>query len=244
MKKLKTIEICDLSIIKVNAVKGKNIIDTGRECIELANLLKVAIDLYFNDHIIRIYTTTTIGDIIKETATVKETEPIKSRCLTTDPNDPKLKEGQKNETGQHEIYLVLSEEERSKGFIRPVRNAYVHVGRKPNWKEIHRMLDTKEKLEMKHEYPDRDYYVAVMTVLTDENGKFTGGSYVTQKELDAWKKGELLGGCGTLTTMGNVLSETYARDPKFYGATFCCGCNKHLPVDEFVWDGTNEKVGS
>jgi hypothetical protein len=22
--------------------------------------------------------------------------------------------------------------------------------------------------------------------------------------------------------MGRALSETYARDPKFYGATFCC----------------------
>lgn len=44
--------------------------------------------------------------------------------------------------------------------------------------------------------------------------------------------------------MGQALSETYARDPKFYGATFCVGCNKHLPVDEFIWDGTNETVGS
>jgi hypothetical protein len=164
--------------------------------------------------------------------------------LTTDPKDPKLKEGQKNETGQHEIYLVLSEEERSKGFVRPVRNSYVHVGRKPNWKEIHRMLDKEERVEMKKEYPDRDEYVAIMTVLVDENGKYTGGAYVTQKELNAWKSGKLLGGCGTRTTMGNDLSETYARDPKFYGATFCCGCNKHLPVDEFVWYGTDEKVGS
>lgn len=98
--------------------------------------------------------------------------------LTTDRNDPKLKEGQKNEIGQHEIYLVLSDEERIKGFVRPVRKTYLH---------------TK---------------------------------------------------CGTATTMGQALSETYARDPNFYGATFCVKCDKHLPVDEFVWDGTNEKVGS
>jgi len=98
--------------------------------------------------------------------------------LTTDRNDPKLKEGQKNETGQHEIYLVLSEEERAKGFVRSVRKTYVHTT------------------------------------------------------------------CGVATTMGQALSETYARDPKFYGATFCVGCNKHLPVDEFTWDGTSEKVGS
>lgn len=52
------------------------------------------------------------------------------------------------------------------------------------------------------------------------------------------------GGCGTRTMMGKALSETYARNPKFYGATFCVGCNKHLPVNEFVWDGTPDEVGS
>lgn len=159
--------------------------------------------------------------------------------LTTDPNDPKLKEGQQNKTGQHEIYLVLSDEERAKGFVRPVRNVYVHIGRKPQYKGIWYMLDD----EKKKEFPNKDY-VAIMTVLTDENGKPTGGSYVTQKELDAWREGKYIDGCGTETRMGQVLSETYARDPKFYGATFCCQCNKHLPVSEFVWKGTNETVGS
>ena len=159
--------------------------------------------------------------------------------LTTDRNDPKLKEGQLNETGQHEIYLVLPEEEISKGFVRPVRNAYVHVGKKLLYKGIHRMLDEDER----EEYLDKKY-VAVMTVLVDETGKFMGGSYVTQKELDAWESGKLIGGCGTTTTMGKELSETYARNPNFYGATFCCGCNKHLPVEEFVWKGTNQIVGS
>lgn len=43
-------------------------------------------------------------------------------------------------------------------------------------------------------------------------------------------------GCGTLTTMGQALAETYARDPKFYGATYCCECQKHLPVAEFRWE--------
>jgi hypothetical protein len=51
-------------------------------------------------------------------------------------------------------------------------------------------------------------------------------------------------GCGTVTTMGRALSETYARDPEFYGATFCAGCNKHLPVHEFVWTVDGERVGS
>lgn len=50
--------------------------------------------------------------------------------------------------------------------------------------------------------------------------------------------------CGTVTTMGLALSETYARDPTFYGATFCCGCNRHLPVAEFVWTLDGQVVGS
>lgn len=98
--------------------------------------------------------------------------------LTSDRNDPRLKEGQKNETGQHDIYLVLSDEERAKGFVRPVRRTYVHAT------------------------------------------------------------------CGVATTMGQAIAETYARDPKFYGFTYCTGCQKHLPVDEFTWDGTKEKLGS
>jgi len=50
--------------------------------------------------------------------------------------------------------------------------------------------------------------------------------------------------CGTLTTMAHSIAETYARDPYFYGSTFCCGCGTHYPVAEFVWDGTDELVGS
>lgn len=101
-----------------------------------------------------------------------------TKHLTTDRNDPELKEGQKNETGQHEIYLVLSEEERVKGFVRPVRRSYVHTT------------------------------------------------------------------CRDITTMRQALAETYARDPKFYGATFCVQCDKYFPVGEFTWAGTTEKVGS
>lgn len=53
--------------------------------------------------------------------------------------------------------------------------------------------------------------------------------------------------CGTLTTMGRAIAETYARDPYFYGGTYCAGCRKHFPVGpdgEFVWDGTDQKVGT
>ena len=83
--------------------------------------------------------------------------------------------------GQQKAYVVLSEAERAKGFVRPVRRSYVHET------------------------------------------------------------------CGVVTTMGQSLAETYARDPGFYSGTFCCGCGTHFPVGEdgqFVWDGTTEKVGS
>jgi len=50
--------------------------------------------------------------------------------------------------------------------------------------------------------------------------------------------------CGTTTTMGRALAETYARDPGFYSGTFCVLCARHFPLTEFVWAGTTEQVGS
>lgn len=58
--------------------------------------------------------------------------------------------------------------------------------------------------------------------------------------------------CGTTTTMGDAIAETYASNPGFYGRTFCCTCRDYFPVGpagEFVWieaDGTEkgQKVGS
>lgn len=82
--------------------------------------------------------------------------------------------------GQQHDYIVLSAQERARGFVRPVRRTYVHET------------------------------------------------------------------CGAATTMGQAIAETYARQPQFYGATFCVQCRSHFPVGaagEFVWeDGT--KVGS
>lgn len=99
--------------------------------------------------------------------------------LTTNPKHPDLTRGiDKEQVKQSKVYLVLSEEEKDKGFVRKVRTSYTH---------------TK---------------------------------------------------CGTSTIMGLSIAETYARDPKFYGATYCIHCQKHLPVSEFLWDNTNEVVGS
>lgn len=50
--------------------------------------------------------------------------------------------------------------------------------------------------------------------------------------------------CNSVTTMGLALAETYARDPYFYAGTFCCNCGAHFPLDQFVWEGTEELVGS
>lgn len=53
--------------------------------------------------------------------------------------------------------------------------------------------------------------------------------------------------CGTVTTMAPAIAATYARDPHFYSGTFCVSCRGHFPVGpngEFVWEGTDIKVGT
>lgn len=82
------------------------------------------------------------------------------------------------DNGQQKGYVVLSEEERARGYVRPVRRTYTHRA------------------------------------------------------------------CGMNTTMGQAIAETYARDPKFYNGTFCVACGGHFPLDQFVWKGTDEQVGS
>jgi len=48
-------------------------------------------------------------------------------ALTDDPNDPRLTHGSDTTPRpQSEAYLVLSEEERAKGFTRPLYRAYIH----------------------------------------------------------------------------------------------------------------------
>lgn len=50
-------------------------------------------------------------------------------------------------------------------------------------------------------------------------------------------------GCGVETKMGTAIAETYARNPRFYNATFCVGCKAHFPLNEFIWDGGGELNG-
>lgn len=145
--------------------------------------------------------------------------------LTTNPNDPGLKEVEPS--GMNKTYLVLSEEERAKGFVRPVRRSYVHKGIQPKH-------PTRELTADEHTRYDQYGYL-VFEAYPQSDSAVTGRF---------WTADQLGSGCGTVTTMGQALAETYARDPKFYGATFCCGCGSHFPVEQFVWAGTDEVVGS
>lgn len=119
----------------------------------------------------------------------KQAAPERRDSLTSDRTDPRLGHGIDDApVAQNAAYLVLSDEDRAKGFVRPVRRSYIHVGA-----------------------PDGDP------------------------------------GCGALTTMSEAIAETYASEPGFYGATYCVGCRKHRPVGaagEFVWAGTDERVGT
>jgi len=119
--------------------------------------------------------------------------------LTDDPNDPRLTRGANDApVPQSPVYLVLSEAERAKGFVRPLRRSYIHVG-------------------------------------------------INGSEIDPAnpaKHGRTGEACGAETTMGLALCETYARDPNFYGATYCVGCRMHRPIAEFVWSEDVQTVGS
>lgn len=132
--------------------------------------------------------------------------------------------------GQQKGYVALSEEERRKGFVRPVRRSYVHVGSRPK-------------------YPTRD-------LTPEETGRYAGAGYVKFEAYPPegislgryWTAAQLASGCGTTTSMSQPLAETYARQPDFYGGTFCAHCRTHFNVGEngeFVWlDNPDQRVGT
>jgi hypothetical protein len=115
----------------------------------------------------------------KEEERIKSLPPVdRSARVLTDGSPVTDDHRELLPSGQQKGYVVLSAEERSKGFVRPVRRSYRHKT------------------------------------------------------------------CNSMTTMGLALAETYARDPYFYSGTFCCTCAAHFPLDQFVWEGTDEQVGS
>lgn len=158
----------------------------------------------------------------------KTTPAPATNGLTTDTKDPGLVT-KRPVGGQFQKHLVLSEEERAKGYVRPVRRSYVHTGNPPTG-ELRDLTD-QEKL---------DYaacqYVKFETYPADPSRPGIIGRFLTERTLK--------GGCGALTTMPLAIAETYARQPSFYGSTFCCGCQAYHPVEEFTWEGTDERVGS
>lgn len=154
--------------------------------------------------------------------------------LTTDPSDPALTHGSDTTpVPQAAKYLVLSEAERAKGFVRPYRDAYRHVGESPTY-ALRDLTPEEQTRYASSNYVKYEVYPESMSPLT--------GRFWTQDQLDRQKA------CGTITTMGRALSETYARDPSFYGSTYCVSCHMHRPVAEFTWyemDGTEgPRVGS
>lgn len=145
--------------------------------------------------------------------------------LTSDSSDPRLGRGVDTGPGpQNEAYLILSDEERAKGFVRPVRRSYFHVGIPRPQHPLRDLTGHEQRVYGFTGYVKFEQY--------PESGGVTGRLW-TQRQLDTAGKG-----CGTMTTMPAGIAETYARDPGFYGATYCCGCRMHLPVGErgeFTW---------
>lgn len=158
--------------------------------------------------------------------------PLRGTVETPDgptPTQRTLPDGQKAD------HWILPEEERAKGFVRPVRTSYRHVG----------IAGPTHPL----------------TPYTGENGDGYWGmnplyekyppdpdSSVVGRVWPEDKLAKVGKGCGTVTTMPQAIAETYARQPGYYGSTFCCGCGTYLPVGrdgEFIWDdGSNQRVGT
>lgn len=131
-------------------------------------------------------------------------------------------------SGQHRAYWVLSPQERAKGFVRPVRQTYTHRGRQVCG------------LPVKDDQPGN----FICTCEPNHVGGCDQWRQVTDKQLQDFSSSKRLGGCGGTTSMGLAIAETYARNPKFYGSTFCVQCGNHYPVAEFTWFGTEEALGS
>ena len=161
---------------------------------------------------------------------MRHTNSGKPQETDDDASVPTLK---KRSDGQYEDHWVLAPEDRAKGFVRPVRLSYRHVG----------MVGPANP--MRNLTPEeRDRYDRFGYVKFEQypEGEAATGKFWTQEALDKIGKG-----CGTVTSMPRPIAETYAADPRYYGSTFCCGCGKYLPVGEhgeFVWTGTNERVGA
>lgn len=136
--------------------------------------------------------------------------------------------------GQFADHWVLSSDERAKGYVRPVRIEYTHVGLAGPTQPLRDLNEEEVERYGKYGYVKFEPNV--------EPGSSIVGRYWTQAQIDKIGKG-----CGVTTRMPQACAETYAREPSFYGSTFCCGCGTYFRVGadgEFVWKGTGERVGT
>lgn len=129
--------------------------------------------------------------------------------------------------GQHEHHPGLEGKALEKPLVRPFRTSYKHVGPTGPTREL-RDLTAEERALYGSEFAKFEVYPG------NEPGLFW-----TQAELDKVGKG-----CDVVTRMPAHCAETYARDPRFYGTTFCSGCGAYFAVDEFVWLDDGSRVGS
>lgn len=129
--------------------------------------------------------------------------------------------------GQQKGYVVLSAEERAKGFVKPVRRSYIHRG----LQDPGTLIDIPEETLERYGWKESPPFAKFQPDVPARGPNALPGRYWTKDEVARIDKG-----CGTLTTMGLSLAETYARDPNFYSGTFCCGCHAHFPLNEFVWE--------
>ena len=109
------------------------------------------------------------------------------------------------------------------------------------------MLTSAKRFPQPADYFSADFHAEVAADLCDACGVCESRCQMDALgavDGDGKMQERRVGGCRGVTRMGRALSETYARDPKFYGATFCVNCNKHLPVAEFVWTADGQQVGS
>lgn len=143
----------------------------------------------------------------------------------------RAKQLEEGNDGQHSSYVVLCPDERAKGFVRPYRDSYRHAGIRPKYPLADLRVDQESLL---------NFGYAKFEAYPEGSPESQGGTCTGRY----WTMADLSSGCGSTTMMGRALSETYARDPKFYGSTFCCACNQHFPVEEFVWTADGQVVGS
>lgn len=162
--------------------------------------------------------------------------------VTDDRDDPRLKNV--GPDGMQEAYLVLSDEERKKGFVRPLRRSYIHVGRAICGKQNDELY---QRRLLDDDLPSEDVVAYGCSALPGHEDECASWMPLTRKQLHQHGESGMIDGCGVETTMGLALCETYARDPKFYGGTYCVRCKTHPRVGEygeFVWAEDGTRVGT